>query len=111
MVHGLVDPAVVDDEPEVDDAERSEHVAPDAGLLLDFTDRGVLGGLAVFDVPLGQRPQQPPLAVAPGDERHPGHRPRAVDHHPSRRGLLDLPEVGPTAAPPTPTRRTAGRAS
>ena len=45
-MHGLVHPAVLGDEPEVDGAQRRDHPADDAGLLLDLAHRGLLGGLA-----------------------------------------------------------------
>ena len=75
VVHGLVDPAVLGDEPVVDGAERGEHPAADAGLLLDLADRGVLGGLAGLDVALGQRPEQPAPPVAAGRSAPPAGAP------------------------------------
>ena len=68
-MHGLVDAAVLCDEPEVDDAERCEHASPDARLLLDLADRSVLGRLARFEVTLGQRPDEAAAAIVAGDER------------------------------------------
>src|SRR5687768_6246787 len=45
VVHVLVDPAALDREPVVDGAEEGDDVAPDAGLLLDLADGGLLGRL------------------------------------------------------------------
>ena len=50
-------------------------------------------GLALLDVALGQRPEQPAAPVDAPDERHlrPGARP--VDDQPAGRGLLDLAQA------------------
>ena len=89
VVHGLVDAPVVGDEPVVDGAERRQHPAPDAGLLLDLADRGVLSRLAGLEVALRQRPQQPAPPVEPADQRHARAAGRAVDHQAAGGGLLD----------------------
>ena len=68
-MHGLVHAPVLGDEPVVDAAERRTHGRDDAGLLLDLAHGGLLGGLALLDVALGQRPQQPPAAIEAADER------------------------------------------
>ncbi len=78
-MHGLVHAAAVGDEPEVDDPERGDDLADDPGLLRDLADGGVLGGLALLDVALGQRPEQPAAPVGAADQggAGPGHsRPR-----------------------------------
>ena len=67
-----------------------QHPAADAGLLLDLADRGVLGGLAVLEVTLRQRPEQPAAPVDPADQGHSRPAGAAVDHQAARRGLLDL---------------------
>jgi hypothetical protein len=54
MVHRLVHPAPVGDEPVVDAAQRGQHTASDPGLLGYFADRGLLGRFAEFDVAFGQ---------------------------------------------------------
>ena len=46
VVHGLVHPPAVGDEPEVDRAERRDDPPGDPGLLGDLADGGLLGGLA-----------------------------------------------------------------
>ena len=111
VVHGLVHAALLGDEPEVDRAERREHAAADAGLLLDLADRGLLGGLAVLDVALGQRPDQAPAAVVPGDERRARDSAAAVDDQAAGAGLLDAgqPRRGRSGdRPPARGRRGAG---
>ena len=69
MVHGLVHPPALGDEPVVDAAQRGQHAALDPGLLGDLTDGGLLGGLAQLDVALGQRPQHPAAPVDATDQR------------------------------------------
>ena len=69
VVHRLVDPPVLGDEPEVDGAERGDDPTADAGLLLDLAHGGLFGGLALLDVALGEGPDEPPPAVVAGDER------------------------------------------
>src|SRR5919205_721014 len=108
VVHGLVHPAAVGDEPEVDDAERGDDLADDAGLLGDLPDGGVLRGLALLDVALGQRPQQPAAAVGAADEG--GARPRdgvVRDHQAPGGGLVDPPQ--PAARAPSPARPSHAR--
>src|SRR5690606_18458381 len=92
---GLVDAAVLGDEPEVDRAERCDHTADDAGLLLDLAHRRLLGRLPRLDVALRQRPQQSSLAAEAADDR--GCPRGVVDAEPGRRrrGLRR-----PTALPP-----------
>ena len=69
MVHGLVHPAAVGDEPVVDASERGQHAAPNTRLLGDFTDCGLFGRLALLDVALGQRPQHPSTPIDAPDQR------------------------------------------
>src|SRR5271155_50688 len=69
MVHGLMHPPPVGDEPVVDAAQRRQHAALDSGLLGDFADRGLLGRLTELDVACGQRPQHPAAPVDAADER------------------------------------------
>ena len=79
VVHGLVHPPALGDEPVVDAAERGQHAALDSGLLGDLADRGLLGGLTEFDVALGQRPQHPAASVDPADQGRDLAVLRAVD--------------------------------
>lgn len=67
-MHRLVHPPPVGDEPVVDTAQRGEHAAADPGFLGDLSDGGLFGGLAHFDVALGQRPQHPPAAIDAPDQ-------------------------------------------
>src|SRR5918992_351726 len=109
MVHGLVDAPVLCDEPEVDRAEWCDHATDDAGLLLDLAHRRLLGRLTGLDVPFGQRPQQPALAVEAADHRG---RPGGMVHdEPTCRRLVDRAQ--PSAAlgrttPATPPGAAAG---
>ena len=78
-MHRLVDPAAVGDEGKVDGSERCDDSPTDAGLLGNFTDRGLLGRLTGFDMSLRQRPAQPAAPVVAADERGPGLAVRVVD--------------------------------
>ena len=104
MVHGLVHPSALGDEPVVDAAERGQHGALDTGLLRDLADGGLLGGFTEFDVALGQRPQH---AAAPVDAADEGSdlgflgTVDAVDDKPARRCLVH----GAQAFGPAPRRR------
>ena len=79
MVDGLVHSPSVGDEPVVDAAQRGQHAAANSGLLGDFTDGGLLGGLALLDVSLGQRPQHPTAPVDAPDQCRYLRFPRSVD--------------------------------
>ena len=68
VVDGLVHAPAIGDEPVVDAAESGQNVSVDAGFLGDFPDGGLLGGLALFDVSLGQRPEHPSAPVHPADQ-------------------------------------------
>jgi hypothetical protein len=109
-VHGLVDAALLGDEPEVDGPERGQHAAADAGLLLDLADGRLLRGLAALDVALGQRPHQAPAAVVAGDERRPRLTRAPVDHEAARAGLVDASQAGRGARRGGSTARGRGRA-
>src|SRR5579864_8178327 len=62
VVDALVDAQVaLLDVPVFDLGQRRHHPAGDAGLLPDLAHGGLLGGLAVLDVPLGQLPAPPLL--------------------------------------------------
>src|SRR5436305_12194162 len=86
MVHRLVDPATVGDEPVVDAPERGEHAAANTRLLGDLPDGGLLGRLTHLDVPLGQRPQHASAPVNAPDQRGDllvAGAVEAVDHQPA----------------------------
>ena len=104
VVHRLVHPAAVGDEPEVDDAERGDDLADDAGLLGDLADGGVLGGLALLDVPLGQGPEEPATTVGAADEGRAGPGHAVVGHHQAPGGgLVDPAQPAAGASrPPVP---------
>ena len=85
VVHGLVHAAALGDEPEVDGAQRRDDLADDAGLLGDLAHGGVLGGLALLDVALGQRPQQPPAPVECGRSGRPRRSAVVVHDQAARR--------------------------
>ena len=108
-MHRLVDAPVFGDEPEVDGAQRRDHAPDDAGLLLDLAHRGLLGGLALLDVALRQRPQQPSAPVQPSDDG--GGARFVVDDQAARRGLVHCAQPSPaidgTASAAT-ARATAG---
>ena len=90
-MHGLVDAAALGDEPVVDAAERGQDLPADTGFLGDLADGGLFGGLALFDVALGQRPQHPSAPVDPADQRGHlsfGRAVDAVDDQPARGGLV-----------------------
>src|SRR4051794_26294536 len=111
VVHRLVHAAALGDEPEVDDPERCHDLADDPGLLRHLADGGVLGGLALLDVPLGQRPQEAAAAIGAPDEG--GARlvhPVVGDHQAPGGGLVDpaQPAAGaPASARPSHARRVA----
>src|SRR4051794_15296322 len=108
VVHGLVHPAALGDEPEVDDPERGHDLADDAGLLRHLADGGVLGGLALLDVPLGQRPEEATAAVGAADEGRAGFVHPVIGHHQAPgRGLVDPAQ--PAAGAPTPARPSHAR--
>src|SRR5271166_4960067 len=69
MVHGLMHPSPVGDEPVVDPAQRRQHAAVDPGLLGDLADRGLLGRLTLLDMTFGQRPQHSAAPVDAADQR------------------------------------------
>ena len=58
MVNGLVDPSAL-----VDAAQGGKHVPVNAGLLGDFSDRGLFRRFALFDMALGKRPDHSPAPV------------------------------------------------
>src|SRR5919202_387510 len=108
VVHRLVHPAAVGDEPEVDDAERGDDLADDPGLLRHLPDGGVLGGLPLLDVALGQRPQQPAAPVGAPDEGGTGFgHPVVGDHQAPGRGLVDPAQ--PAAGASSPARPSHAR--
>src|SRR6185437_6381027 len=82
--------------------ERGQHAALDSGLLGDLADGRLLGGLALFDVALGQRPQHAPAPVHATDQRRDLSVLRsvdAVDDQSAGRGLVDRAQpVGCTTA-------------
>ncbi|SIN50650.1 Uncharacterised protein [Mycobacteroides abscessus subsp. abscessus] len=67
-MHRFVHAPALGDEPIVDAAERGEHGAADSSLFGHLADGGLLGGLTLFDMPLGQRPQHASAPVGPPDE-------------------------------------------
>ena len=87
----------------------AEDLAADAGLLLDLAHRGLLGGLAGLDVALGQRPQQPAVAVGAPDERAARDVAGEVDDQAAGAELVDLAQ--PAAARPPRRRRPSWRAA
>ena len=92
VVHRLVHPAAVGDEPVVDAPQRGQHAAADAGLLGDLPDGGLFGGLTQLDVPLGQRPQHPPAPIDAADQRRDllvARSVEAVDDEPAGGGFVD----------------------
>src|SRR5262249_572157 len=110
VVHGLVDPPVVRDEPVVDGAERAQYLAGDAGLLGHLAHGGLLRRFALLDVALGQRPEQPAAPVQPADQRDVGLL--GIEYNPTGRGLVDRGDAPPTPPAPAPgagTARSAGR--
>ena len=98
MVHRLVDPAVFSDEPVVDAAQGCHYRAVDSGLLSYLAHGRLLHRLAVLDVALGQRPQQPPPPIQPTDHGSPSRL--GVHDQPTRRGLRHGPHAG---SPPLST--------
>jgi hypothetical protein len=92
VVHGLVHPPAVRDEPEVDGPQLADDLAADAGLLGHLADRRLRLGLTGLDVPLGQGPQQPSAAVQPADQRAGRARAQPVQHQPAGAGLVDPPQ-------------------
>ena len=111
VVHGLVHAAAVGHEPEVDDAERGDDLADDPGLLRHLADGGVLGRLALLDVPLGQGPEQAAAAVGAADQGGTGPvHPVVGDHQAPGGGLVDpaQPAAGArSTARPSHARRVA----
>src|SRR5262249_4265315 len=108
VVHGLVHPPTLGDEPEVDRAEAGQDLAVDAGLFLYFADRGLLGRLAGLDVPLGQGPQQPTTSVDPADHRPAGPVAVQVDNQTAGARLVDALELDPPGPSlPGPSRLAA----
>ena len=91
--------------------ERGDDLADDPGLLGDLADGGVLGGLALLDVPLGQRPEEAAAAVGAADEGSAGPGDTVVGHHQAPGGgLVDpaQPAAGASApARPSHARRVA----
>ena len=83
VVHGLVDPPLLRHEPEVDGAERGQHLSLDTGLLPDLAHRRLLGCLTGLDVALRQAPDQCSAPVAAADEGGPGPGAGAVDDQPA----------------------------
>ena len=107
VVHGLVHPPSLGDEPVVDAAQRREHMPMYAGLLGHLPDRGLLGGLALLDVSLRQRPDHPPPPVHSADQRRRLLFTRpvdAVDDKSTRGDFVHGAQPGALAAP-----RRAGR--
>ena len=79
---------------------------PDARLLLDLADGGLLGRLALLEVALRQAPLDPARPVEPSDDRRAGLAGAAVDHQSARRRLLHGRQ-GP-ARPTGPPREAGG---
>src|SRR5207247_2617712 len=79
----LVDRLAAEAEVPVDDANRAvPHQVLEPGLLGHFAARGVGGGLAGFEVALGE----PPVAIGGGDRGEPGLAARsAPEDDPARR--------------------------
>jgi hypothetical protein len=96
-------PSGIGDEPEVDDAERRDDLADDPGLLGDLADGGVLRGLALLDVALGQRPEEAAAAVGAPDEGSAGPGDTVVGHHQTPGGGLVDP-AQPAAGASAPAR-------
>ena len=94
--------------------ERGDDLADDPGLLGDLADGGVLGGLALLDVPLRQGPEEPAAAVGAADQGSTGPGHTVVGHHQAPGGgLVDpaQPAAGASApARPSHARRVARRA-
>src|SRR5690606_3712256 len=106
MVHRFVYPPAVGDEPVIDAAEFGDHHALDAGFLGHFPDRGLLGGLALLDMALGQRPQQPSASIGAADQGGAAlfaWAVETVDDEAARGGLLDRAHAW--------SRRVSGRTS
>ena len=75
--------------------------AGDAGFFRHLAHGGDLGGLALFDVALRQRPDQPAASVVPGDHGGavPVHsRDGGVDDQTAGGGFLDAAQSGQRAA-------------
>ena len=91
MVHGLVHPSAIGDEPIVDAPQRGQYVAANSGLLRDLTNGSLFGRLALLDVAFGQRPQHPSAPIDTTDES--GYLPVArpvdtVDDEPTGGSLM-----------------------
>src|SRR5450631_717741 len=67
-MHRLVHPPAFGHEPEVDGAERGDHPAGDPGLFRHLADGSHFGRLALFEVPLRQRPDQSTAPIVPRDD-------------------------------------------
>jgi poly(A) polymerase len=106
VVDGLVDAAILRDEPEVDDAQGSDDPTDDAGLLFDLTQRGILCRLTSLEMALGQRPHESPTPVMPGDKRSARLARTSIDDQTTGRGLLYPRHRG--GPRPTRTKRGGG---
>ncbi len=102
MVHGLVHPPAIGDEPVVDASQRGQHAAANPGLLGDLTNGGLLGGLTLFYVALGQRPQHPSASIDATDQGGDLRVPRPID------AVDDQPSSGCFVDGAQPVRRAAG---
>ena len=89
VVHHLVDAVAGHGEPVVDDAERHEGPALDAGLLLHLAFRGLDERLTGFDVALRQAPLDASGAIVARDESEVGLVVANVDDDAARRDLLE----------------------
>src|ERR1700677_1754186 len=79
VVHGLMHPTAIGDEPVVDAPQCGQHAAANPGLLGDLTNSSLFGRLTLLNVALGQRPQHSSAPIDAADQSRDLRVARPVD--------------------------------